>query len=198
MANNGKIGIGIVIFIIILTILGTIANYEDSGRVGTGHEPKHCIKLVSKNGDKVTYWGLGYKVIRYVGVSPNEPYENNIGVKMGNWFMKYELTPNDIIEIQYEGQTIHITDTKETGIIENILVNSKYNNEICDGINTHKISINNEVYYIKEACKEIQKGDKQAPITNEDLQTINSIIGDKMNNKHGLQSIEIEKDEKEL
>ena len=39
----------------------------------------------------MTYWGLGYKVIRYVGVSPNEPYENNIGVKMGSWFMRYEL-----------------------------------------------------------------------------------------------------------
>lgn len=32
------------------------------------------------------------KVIRYVGVSPNEPYESNIGAKMGSWFMKYELS----------------------------------------------------------------------------------------------------------
>ena len=64
----------------------------------TGHEPKCCIKIVSYDGSKVTYWGLGYKVIRYVGVSPNEPYENNIGVKMGSWFMKYELPKPDSTE----------------------------------------------------------------------------------------------------
>ena len=39
----------------------------------------------------MTYWGLVYKVIRYVGVSPNEPYKNNVGVKIGSWFMRYEL-----------------------------------------------------------------------------------------------------------
>ena len=89
-----KLGIGVGIFLIILIIAGFITNYIDSGRVTTGHEPKYCIKVVSDNGSKVTYWGLGYKVIRYVGVSPKEPYENNIGVKMGNWFMKYEL-PKD-------------------------------------------------------------------------------------------------------
>ncbi|WP_297377142.1 DUF4362 domain-containing protein [uncultured Helcococcus sp.] len=89
-----KLGIGVGIFLIILIIAGFITNYIDSGRVTTGHEPKYCIKVVSDDGSKVTYWGLGYKVIRYVGVSPNEPYENNIGVKMGNWFMKYEL-PKD-------------------------------------------------------------------------------------------------------
>lgn len=86
-----KIFIAIGIFLIAIIILGIITNYLDSGRVATGHEPKYCIKIVSSNGSKVTYWGLGYKVIRYVGVSPNEPYESNIGVKMGSWFMKYEL-----------------------------------------------------------------------------------------------------------
>ncbi len=86
-----KIGIGIGVSLILLIIVGIITNYVDSGKITTGHEPKYCIKVVSNDGGKVTYWGLGYKVIRYVGVSPNEPYENNIGVKMGNWFMKYEL-----------------------------------------------------------------------------------------------------------
>ena len=75
-----KIGIGIGIFLILLIIGGIITNYADSGRVSTGHEPKYCIKVVSDDGSKVTYWGLGYKVIRYVGVSPNEPYENNIEI----------------------------------------------------------------------------------------------------------------------
>lgn len=88
---NKKINIIIVIFIVLLIVLGIITNYIDSGRVSTGHEPKYCIKLISKDERKITYWGLGYKVIRYVGVSPKEPFERNIGVKMGTWFMKYEL-----------------------------------------------------------------------------------------------------------
>ena len=86
-----KICIGVGIILMILMFAGIITNYADSARVTTGHEPKYCIKIVNNDGSKVTYWGLGYKVIRYVGVSSNEPYENNIGVKMGNWFMKYEL-----------------------------------------------------------------------------------------------------------
>lgn len=178
-----KIGIGIGIFVIILIIAGIITNYVDSGRVRTGHEPKYCIKVVSNDGRKVTYWGVGYKVVRYVGVSPNEPYESNIGVKMGNWFMKYELPKSNSIKIEYEGQTITITDIKDIGTIENILVNSKYNNEICNGINTHKITLNNDVYYIKEFCEEIQKGNKQAKISKEDLEIINNIISNRMNNE---------------
>ena len=90
-----KVIIGIIIVAVILFTLGIITNYIDSGRVTTGHEPKCCIKIVSQDGSKITYWGLGYKVIRYVGVSPNEPYENNIGVKMGNWFMKFDLPENN-------------------------------------------------------------------------------------------------------
>lgn len=86
-----KILISLGIFAVLLVAAGFITNYADVGRVATGHEPRYCIKTVSNNGSKVTYWGLGYKVIRYVGVSPNEPYENNLGVKMGNWFMEYEL-----------------------------------------------------------------------------------------------------------
>lgn len=96
---NKKINIIIVIFIVLLIVLGIITNYIDSGRVSTGHEPKYCIKLISKDERKITYWGLGYKVIRYVGVSPKEPFERNIGVKMGTWFMKYEL-PKDSSEIK--------------------------------------------------------------------------------------------------
>ena len=102
-----KICISVGIVLIGLIAMGIITNYIDSGRVTTGHEPKYCIKVVSYDGSKVTYWGLGYKVIRYVGVSPNEPYENNIGTKMGSWFMKYELPESDTVEIEYEGKTIY-------------------------------------------------------------------------------------------
>ncbi len=171
-----KICISVGIVLIILVVIGIITNYADSGRVTTGHEPKYCIKIVSNDGSKVTYWGLGYKVIRYVGVSPNEPFENNIGAKMGSWFMKYDLPNERIITIEYGGKTIEISNYDDINKIYNILVNSKYNSEICDGINTHKITMDNEVYYLKESCGEIQKGDKQAKISQEDLDAILKII----------------------
>lgn len=171
-----KICISIILVIIMLIIAGIITNYIDTGRVTTGHEPQYCIKIVSNSGNKITYWGLGYKVVRYTKISPNEPYENNIGVKMGNWFMKYDLPKEKNIIIEHEDKTIKITNHNDINKISNILENSKYNAPICDGINTHKISINNEIYYLKESCKEIQKGDKQSAITQEDLNTILEII----------------------
>ncbi|MCI8617443.1 MAG: hypothetical protein HFJ60_04275 [Clostridia bacterium] len=174
-----KICIGAGIILIILIVAGIITNYADSGRVTTGHEPKYCIKIVSNDGSKITYWGLGYKVIRYVGVSPNEPYESNIGVKMGSWFMKYDLPNEKSITIEYDGKTVEINNYDDINKIYNILVNSKYNSEICDGINTHKITIDNEVYYLKESCQEIQKGNKQSKISKEDLDTILKIIDSK-------------------
>lgn len=91
-----------IIIAVILAVLSFIANYIDKGRVSTGHEPKLTIKIVSEDGKKVTYWGLGYKVVRYPSVSPDEPYKNNRGVKMGNWFMKYEPDETENIEISLE------------------------------------------------------------------------------------------------
>lgn len=95
--------------IISIIIIAIITNYADTGSVSTGHEPKYCMKVISQDGRKVTYWGLGYKVIRYVGISPNEPYESNIGVKMGNWFMQYEL-PMDSQYSDREDKEIHTLD----------------------------------------------------------------------------------------
>ena len=177
MENKKNLTIIIIIVILLILIIAAIfTNYIDTGRVTTNHEPKFCIKTISSDASKVTYWGLGYKVIRYVDVSPNEPYKNNIGVKMGNWFMKYELPKDKKIKIEYEGKTVEIKNFKDVGTIENILLCSKYNEEICDGIVTYKITLNNEIYYIKEYCKEIQKGNKQAKITDEDLKKIKDII----------------------
>lgn len=173
---KNKILISIIIMLILLTGLGFITNYIDSGRVGTNHEPKYCFKIVSNDGSKVTYWGLGYKVIRYVGVSPKEPYKNNIGAKMGSWFMKYDLPKERIVKVETNGTIIEITNYSDINTLSNILENSKYNADLCNGITTHKITIDNEVYYLKERCKEIQKGNKQAVITQEDLNTILKMI----------------------
>ena len=75
--------------IVTLFLLGLITSFKDNARVRTNMEPKYAIKIVSNNGDKVTYWGLGYKVVRYVSVSPDEPFNMNNGVKYGDWFMNY-------------------------------------------------------------------------------------------------------------
>ena len=76
---------------LILVVVGLVTSYIDMARVRNSVEPKYTIKIVTDGGNKVTYWGLGYKVVRYPAVSPNEPYKNNRGVKYGSWFMKYEL-----------------------------------------------------------------------------------------------------------
>ena len=81
--------VGIIVAFLVTT--GLVTSYIDSARVRNSVEPKFVIKIVTNGGNKVTYWGLGYKVVRYTKVSPSEPYKNNRGVKYGSWFMKYEL-----------------------------------------------------------------------------------------------------------
>jgi len=93
----------LIVIIIFLVITGLVTGYMDSARVRNSVEPKYVIKIVSENGNKVTYWGLGYKVVRYPSISPNEPYKNNRGVKYGSWFMKYELEDTKEIKITLEG-----------------------------------------------------------------------------------------------
>ena len=90
MKKKSLIIIGIII--LFLVVIGLITSYIDSARVRNSVEPKYVIKIISKDGNKVTYWGLGYKVIRYPNVSQNEPYKNNRGVKYGSWFMEYKLS----------------------------------------------------------------------------------------------------------
>ena len=99
------------VLVISLISISLITSYLDSARVRNSVEPKHTIKTVSEDGAKVTYWGLGYKVILYPSVSPNEPYKNNRGVKYGSWFMKYEPSEkrNSIIDITDRTQTEGIT-----------------------------------------------------------------------------------------
>lgn len=109
MKNKILIITGIVIAILVTT--GLVTSYMDSARVRNSVEPKFTIKIVTDGGNKVTYWGLGYKVIRYPSVSPNEPYKNNVGVKYGSWFMKYEINDSDTKESIYE-----ITDVKNVSV----------------------------------------------------------------------------------
>ena len=170
--------IAVIILLSVLAVLGLLAKYVDTGRVATSNEPKYCIKIVSDGGNKVTYWGLGYKVIRYPAVSPNEPYKNYLGAKMGNWFMNYELTGYDELEVEIidEEKTIKITKTRDIEWITSLLKDSKYNKELCLGISTHKIKLGEDTYYILGGCKEILKGKNQASLTDEDFENLMDII----------------------
>ncbi len=95
MKKKTLIIVGMVVLLLIAT--GLITGYIDSARVKNSMEPKFTIRIVSDGGNKVTYWGLGYKVIRYPSVSPDEPYKNKRGAKYGSWFMSYNLDRYDEI-----------------------------------------------------------------------------------------------------
>lgn len=85
-----------------------------------------------------------------------------------------------IKELQVSGfeiqDNIIINGTDKEIIIE-ILEKLNYNRKICAGINKYTVKFDNgTVYGIKEECKEILKGDKQAEISDEDLNIILNII----------------------
>ncbi len=89
-----------ILIVAIIIILSLFANYIDTANVSTGHEPELCIKFEDEKGGKVTYIGLGYKVVRYVKNDTQEPYEENIGVKKGSWFMKFERPESESIDVR--------------------------------------------------------------------------------------------------
>ena len=171
------------IIIVILIAAGLVTSYIDMARVRNSVEPKYTIKIVTDGGNKVTYWGLGYKVVRYPAVSPSEPYKNSLGVKYGSWFMNYKLSNYESIDVELlmDGEKIQITRRRDIKFIVNLVKDSKYIKELCDGINTHKITIGNDIYYIKESCKEIQKGKKQAEISEAELNRFLKMIEDYKN-----------------
>lgn len=164
--------------LVVLIIASLITKYIDTANVSTGHEPECCIKIVSQDGGKITYWGLGYKVVRYVGVSPNEPYESNIGVKMGSWFMNYEKPTNVILDVKSFGtnNTFQISEKADVDFITNLLKHSKYIDEHCDGIVDYAITYDNDTYNILISCSEIRKGNKQAKISDKDMEELERIL----------------------
>ena len=168
------------IIIVILIAAELVTSYIDMARVRNSVEPKYTIKIVTDGGNKVTYWGLGYKVVRYPAVSPREPYKNSLGVKYGSWFMNYKLSNYESIDVELlmDGEKIQITRRRDIKFIVNLVKEPKYIKELCDGINTHKITIGNDIYYIKESCKEIQKGKKQAEISEVELNRFLKMVED--------------------
>ena len=164
--------------LVVLIIASFITKYIDTANVSTGHEPECCIKIVSQDGSKVTYWGLGYKVVRYVGISPDEPYKSNIGVKMGSWFMNYEKPTNVILDVKSFGtnNTFQVSEKADVDFITNLLKHSKYIDEPCDGIVDYAITYDNDTYNILISCSEIRKGNKQAKISDKDMEELERIL----------------------
>ena len=187
---------GLIITISVLVILfvaSLITKYIDTANVSTGHEPECCIKIVSADGGKVTYWGLGYKVVRYVGVSPDEPYESNIGVKMGSWFMKYEDPTNVVLDVKSfgENKTFKVSDKADVDFITNLLKNSKYIDEPCDGIIDYAITYDNDTYNILISCSEINRSGKQATISDEDMKKLEKILANAAEKNSGYKTLKI-------
>ena len=187
---------GIIITIIVLLVLiiaGLVTKYIDTANVSTGHEPECCIKIVSQDGGKVTYWGLGYKVVRYVGVSPKEPYESNIGVKMGSWFMNYEKPTNVILDVKSFGtnNTFQISEKEDVDFITNLLKHSKYIDEPCDGIVDYAITYDDYTYNILISCSEIRKGNKQAKISDKDMEELERILVTAAEKSSGYKTLKI-------
>ena len=164
--------------LVVLIITSLITKYIDTANVSTGHEPECCIKIVSQDGGKVTYWGLGYKVVRYVGVSPDEPYEDNIGVKMGSWLMKYGDPTNVILDVKNFGDnsTFQIREKADVDFVANLLKYSKYIDELCDGIIDYAITYDDYTYDVLISCREIKKGNKQAKISDKDMEELERIL----------------------
>lgn len=166
------------IVVVLLVTASLVTSYIDSARVRNSVEPKCTIKIVSEDGSKVTYWGLGYKVVRYVGVSPDEPYENSIGVKMGSWFMNYEKPTNVILDVKSFGtnNTFQISEKVDVDFITNLLKHSKYIDEPCDGIIDYAITYDDYTYNVLIGCSEIRKGNKQAKISDKDMDELERIL----------------------
>ena len=187
---------GIIITIIVLLVLiiaALVTKYIDTANVSTGHEPECCIRIVSADGNKVTYWGLGYKVVRYVGVSPDEPYESNIGVKMGSWFMKCEDPTNVVLDVKSfgENKTFKVSDKADVDFITNLLKNSKYIDEPCDGIIDYAITYDNDTYNILISCSEINRSGKQATISDEDMKKLEKILANAAEKNSGYKTLKI-------
>ena len=126
----------IILTIIVLIILGILTYKKDKSRINNNEEPKYVLRLVSSDGSKITYIGLGYKIIRYVGISPNEPFKNNVGVKIGSWFMKYKLA-DDIISYDELKSIKKEIENK----LEEYMKNNTYTNFSSIGINEVKNKI---------------------------------------------------------
>lgn len=141
-----------ILFIVLglLLVSSLITSYIDSARVRNSVEPKHTIKIISEDGKKVTYWGLGYKVIRYTANHPYEPYKDNVGVKYGGWFMNYDKPETENLDIKNFDKTISFANwSSSKDIYQNALNKAKFTEENFKNLPIHKFDTLNELKQFK-------------------------------------------------
>ena len=118
MKKKILIVVGFILFFLIIT--SSITSFKDNARVRAGIEPKYVIKIVNDKELKITYIGLGYKVIRYVEVNPYGPFGENDYFKYGSWFMKFDRPEKvvtfkgKVIESINESITVEVLDDCES------------------------------------------------------------------------------------
>lgn len=179
-----KKGIKVLLIVLgVIIILGLVFFAIDYNRVQKQEKPIFCIQNpagVIMDGGTVEYFGLGYKVIDFNMLNGYDE------IKIGSWFMKYEDFENEFKNYIANTKVIvngynnmpNITITGEDAlIIKQILNDFTYDGELCNGIYSYEIIIDDKDHYmIKRACMAIEKGNKQAEITEEELKTIEGII----------------------
>ena len=192
-----KEGIKILLIILgVIIILGLIFFAIDYSRVQKQEKPLFCIQHpagIIMDGGTVEYLGLGYKVIDFNRVNGYDE------MKIGSWFMKYEDFENEYnnyvddtnITIKGYNNIPNITIIGEDALIlKQILSDFTYDGELCNGIYSYEIIINDEEHYmVKHDCKAIEKGDKQADISEEELKSIENIIENNIDEEKLLDEI---------
>ena len=198
-----KNGIKILLIILgVIIILGLTFFTVDYNRVQKQEKPIFCVKdAIANDGGTEEYLGLGYKVIDF------NRYNGYDEMKIGSWFMKYEdfedeykeygsaveeIDPEVVINGYNNMPDITITG-EDTTKIKQILDGFSYDGELCDGIYSYEIIINDEEHYmVKQDCKAIEKGDKQADITEEELKSIEDIIEKNINEHELIENVPVE------
>ena len=185
-------GIKVALIILgVILILGLIFFMVDYNRVKNGEKPIFCINTATANdGGTKEYLGLGYKVIDFNRL---DGYDE---VKIGTWSMKYEDFENEynananVIVNGYDNiPSITITG-EDAIIIKQILNEFTYNGELCDGIYSYEITIDDEEHYmVKRDCLAIEKGSKQTEITKITLESIENIIENNIDERKQLEEI---------
>ena len=192
-----KKGIKILLIILgVIIILGLIFFAVDYNRVKNQEKPIFCIQHpagVIMDGGTIEYFGLGYKVIDFNMLNGYDE------IKIGSWFMKYEDFENEYNNYVSNTQVIvnnynnmpSITITGEDAlIIKQVLNDFKYDKELCNGIYSYEIVIDDEEHYmVKRDCNAIEKGDKQTEISEEELKNIENIIENNIEDAKLLEEI---------